>query len=571
MSSGLRKKLTSYGDPAFSLFLRKAFIKAMGYSDDALDRPIVGITNTYSDYNPCHGNVPQLVEAAKRGVMLSGALPMVFPTISIHESFASPTSMFLRNLMAMETEEMIRAQPMDSVILIGGCDKTLPAQIMAAASTDIPALFLPTGPMSVGSHRGERLGACTDCRRFWGKFRAGQIDAAEIDKINGRLVPSVGTCTVMGTASTMACLTEAMGLALPRSGSAPATDAERVRLAEETGRHGARLAAQGGPTVAEILTPNVMRNAMVVLQALGGSSNGVVHLAAIAGRLGQRFDYRQFDELGRRIPVLVDLKPSGQYYMPHFHRAGGVPRHLKEIAADLSLDAPTVFGTTIGASIDAAEDVPNQTVIRPRSAPLSSTGAIAILCGNLAPRGALIKQSATTKRLQQHEGRAVVFESVDDLMSRIDDPELDVEPDDILVLRNAGPKGAPGMPEAGYLPIPRKLAQRGITDMVRISDARMSGTAFGTIILHVSPEAADGGPLAVVRNGERICLDVEARRIDLRISDEEIAARLAALCSKQMDTNATRGYRRLHMEHVSQADLGADLDFLTMPIKAPVP
>ncbi|MGV6873821.1 IlvD/Edd family dehydratase [Pseudochelatococcus sp. B33] len=568
MSSGLRRKLTSYGDPAFSLFLRKAFIKAMGYSDEALDRPIVGIANTYSDYNPCHGNVLQLVEAAKRGVMLSGALPMVFPTISIHESFASPTSMFLRNLMAMETEEMIRAQPMDSVILIGGCDKTLPAQIMAAASTDVPAVFLPTGPMSVGSHRGERLGACTDCRRLWGKHRAGQISPEEIDEINGRLVPSVGTCTVMGTASTMACLTEAMGLSLPMSGSAPATEAERVRLAEETGRHAARIAACGGPTVAEILTPEVMYNAMVVLQALGGSSNGVVHLAAIAGRLGRRLDFKALDELGRRVPVLVDLKPSGQHYMEHFHRAGGVPRLLKEVADDLNLEAPTMFESTVGASVAAAIDVPGQTVIRPRSAPLTPTGAIALLRGNLAPRGAIIKQSAASQRLLRHEGRAIVFESIEDMTLRIDDPDLDVTADDVLVLRNAGPKGAPGMPEAGYLPIPRKLAQEGVTDMVRISDARMSGTAFGTIILHVSPEAADGGPLAIVQNGDSIRLDVEGRRIDLLLTDAEIDARLAALPPRPATApEAARGYYRLHMEHVTQADMGADLDFL-MPVEA---
>jgi dihydroxy-acid dehydratase len=557
--------LTSYGDPAFSLFLRKAFIKGLGYSDDALDRPIVGIANTYSDYNPCHGNVLQLIEAAKRGVMLSGALPMVFPTISIHESFANPTSMFLRNLMAMETEEMIRAQPMDSVILIGGCDKTLPAQIMAAASTDVPAVFLPTGPMSVGSYRGERLGACTDCRRLWGKYRAGQLDDEAIDDINSRLVPSVGTCTVMGTASTMACLTEAMGLALPRSGSAPATEAERMRLAEATGRHAARIAAEGGPTVAEILTPEVIHNAMVVLQALGGSSNGVVHLAAIVGRLGRRLDFKALDELGRRVPVLVDLKPSGQHYMEHFHRAGGVPRLLKEVADDLYLDAPTMFGSTIRAAAESAEDVPDQTIIRSRAAPLTPTGAIAVLGGNLAPRGAVIKQSAASPRLWQHEGRAVVFDSVEDMTLRIDDPGLDVTADDVLVLRNAGPKGAPGMPEAGYLPIPMKLAQQGVTDMVRISDARMSGTAFGTIILHISPEAADGGPLAIVRSGDRIRLDVEGRRIDLLLSDAEIATRLAALPPHTPAPEAARGYHRLHMDHVNQADLGADLDFLTAP------
>jgi dihydroxy-acid dehydratase len=561
VSRGLRRKLTSYGDQDFSLFLRKAFIKAMGYSDDALERPIVGIANTYSDYNPCHGNVPQLIDAAKRGVMLAGALPMVFPTISIHESFASPTSMYLRNLMAMETEEMIRAQPMDAVVLIGGCDKTLPAQIMAAASSDIPAIFLPTGPMAVGHHKGERLGACTDCRRFWGRYRAGEIDDAEIGEVNNKLVASIGTCTVMGTASTMACLTEVMGLCLPHAGSAPATDAERLRLAEETGRVAARLATGNGPTVRDLLTPSVLRNALVALQAMGGSTNAVVHLAAICGRLGRKLDMALLDELGRQIPLLVDLQPSGQHYMEHFHEAGGVPRLLKEVRSEIALDAPTVYGGTIGDAIDAVADEPRQSVIRSMAAPLKPVGTLAILQGNLVPRGAVIKQSAASPELLRHTGRAVVFDSVEDMARRIDSDTLDVEAGDILVLRNAGPKGAPGMPEAGYLPIPRKLARQGVKDMVRISDARMSGTAFGTVILHVAPEAAAGGPLAIVRTGDMIALDVPARRLDLKIGAEEFDRRMAALPA--VDTaDGKRGYERLYHERVLQADDGADFDFL---------
>lgn len=560
LSNGLRRKLTSYGDQGFSLFLRKAFIKAMGYSDDALDRPIVGIANTYSDYNPCHGNVPQLIEAAKRGVMLNGALPMVFPTISIHESFASPTSMYLRNLMAMETEEMIRAQPMDSVILIGGCDKTLPAQIMAAASSEIPAVFLPTGPMATGHHKGERLGACTDCRRFWGRFRAGEIDEAEIGEVNNRLVSSVGTCTVMGTASTMANLTEVMGLCLPRAGSAPATEAERVRLSEATGALAAKLASEGGPTVKELLTPAAIRNGLVALQAMGGSTNAVVHLAAICGRLGIPMDMALLDELGQRVPLLVDLQPSGQHYMEQFHKAGGVPALMKEIRHELDLSAPTIHGATIGAVIDAVVDEPGQTIIRSVAAPLKPIGTLAVLKGNLAPRGAIIKQSAASKALMQHSGRAVVFESVEDLANRIDSDELDVAADDVLVLRNAGPKGAPGMPEAGYLPIPRKLARQGVKDMVRISDARMSGTAFGTVILHVSPEAAAGGPLAIVQTGDRITLDVPGRVLTLDIPAAEFERRMAALPAPVETTR--RGYDRLYHEHVMQADAGADFDFL---------
>lgn len=560
MPDGLRRKLTTYGDQGFSLFLRKAFIKAMGYSDDALDRPIVGIANTYSDYNPCHGNVPQLIEAAKRGVMLSGALPMVFPTISIHESFASPTSMYLRNLMAMETEEMIRAQPMDSVVLIGGCDKTLPAQIMAAASSDIPAVFLPTGPMATGHHKGERLGACTDCRRFWGRYRAGEIDEAEINEVNNRLVSSVGTCTVMGTASTMANLTEVMGLCLPKGGSAPATEADRTRLAEETGRLAGRLATEGGPTVRELLTPAVLKNAMVALQAMGGSTNAVVHLAAICGRLGLKLDTDLLDELGKRVPLLVDLQPSGQHYMQQFHQAGGVPALLKEVRTELDTSTPTIHGKTIGEMIDAVVDEPGQTIIRTMAAPLKPIGTLAVLKGNLAPRGAIIKQSAASKTLMQHRGRAVVFDSTEDLANRLDSDDLDVTPEDVLVLRNAGPKGAPGMPEAGYMPIPRKLARQGVKDMVRISDARMSGTAFGTVVLHIAPEAADGGPLAIVQTGDFIILDVPARRIHLDIPAEEFDRRMAAL--PECAPSPRRGYAQLYHNHVTQADQGADFDFM---------
>jgi dihydroxy-acid dehydratase len=561
VSRGLRRKLTSYGDQGFSLFLRKAFIKAMGYSDDALDRPIVGIANTYSDYNPCHGNVPQLIEAAKRGVMLGGALPMVFPTISIHESFASPTSMYLRNLMAMETEEMIRAQPMDAVILIGGCDKTLPAQIMAAASSEIPAIFLPTGPMSTGHHKGERLGACTDCRRFWGRYRAGEIDEAEIGEVNNKLVSSIGTCTVMGTASTMANLTEAMGLCLPKAGSAPATQADRARLAEETGSVAARLAAdETSPTVRDLLTEDAFRNGMVALQAMGGSTNAVVHLAAIAGRLGRKLDMTLLDELGRKVPLLVDLQPSGQHYMEQFHQAGGVPALLKAVRSELALDAKTIHGKTIGDMVDGVIDEPGQTIIRTMEAPLKPIGTLAVLKGNLAPNGAVIKQSAASKTLMQHRGRAVVFDTVEDLANRIDSDDLDVTADDVLVLRNAGPKGAPGMPEAGYLPIPLKLARQGVKDMVRISDARMSGTAFGTVILHISPEAADNGPLAIVCTGDIIVLDVPARSITLDIPAAEFAARMAAL--PPVVKRSERGYAKLYQDHVMQADEGADFDFL---------
>ncbi|GJD53664.1 L-arabonate dehydratase [Methylobacterium crusticola] len=562
MGKGLRKGLTSYGDAGFSLFLRKAFIKAMGYSDDALGRPIVGITNTYSDYNPCHGNVPALIEAAKRGVMLSGAMPMVFPTISIHESFAHPTSMFLRNLMAMDTEEMIRAQPMDAVIVIGGCDKTLPAQIMAAASVDLPTVVIPVGPMVVGHHKGEVLGACTDCRRLWSAHRAGEIDDEEIETVNGRLAPSVGTCMVMGTASTMACVAEAMGLALPMSATIPAPHAERIRLAEASGRRAAEMAVSGAPRPSALMTPAAFRNAQVVLQAIGGSTNGLVHLTAMANRVGARIDLQAFDQVGREVPVLVDLKPSGDHYMEHFHHAGGMPRLLRELGDLVDLDAPTVGGGTLRDVVAGAEAVPGQTVIRTPSDPIKPTGAMAVLTGNLAPRGALIKHAAASPRLLQHTGRAVVFDSIPDMAARIDDPDLEVEADDVLVLRNAGPKGAPGMPEAGYLPIPKKLGRQGVKDMVRLSDARMSGTAFGTIVLHVTPESAVGGPLALVRTGDRIRLDVPARVIEVLVDDAELARRARALPPASRPDWAARGYARLFHDSVTQADEGCDFDFM---------
>jgi dihydroxy-acid dehydratase len=563
MADGLRKGLTSYGDAGFSLFLRKAFIKAMGYSDDALDRPIVGITNTHSDYNPCHGNAPQIIEAVKRGVMLAGALPMVFPTISIGESFAHPTSMYLRNLMAIDTEEMIRAQPMDSVVVIGGCDKTLPAQIMAAISVDLPTVVIPVGPMVVGHHKGEVLGACTDCRRMWGKFRAGEINQQEIDDVNARLAPSVGTCMVMGTASTMACITEAMGLSLPMSATIPAPHAERFRSAEASGKVAAELAKNKGPKPSEFLSPASFRNAQVVLQAIGGSTNGLIHLTAMANRSPHRIDLAAFDRLGREVPVLVDLKPSGDHYMEHFHHAGGVPKLMAQLGDLIDVDAKSVTGATMREIVAGAEDVPGQDVIRSKDDPIKREGGLAILHGNLAPRSAVIKHAAASPKLMQHTGRAVVFESVEDMTNRVDDPDLDVNADDVLVLRNAGPKGAPGMPEAGYLPIPMKLARGGVKDMVRISDARMSGTAFGTIVLHITPESAVGGPLALVQNGDMIRLDVAKRSIDLLVDEAELARRQAALTPPETPDWARRGYAHLFYNTITQADEGCDFDFMT--------
>ena len=558
---GMRRGLTAYGDEEFSLFLRKAFIKAMGYSDDALERPIIGITNTFSGFNACHRTVPELIEAVKRGVMLAGGLPVEFPTITLHESFAYPTSMYLRNLMAIDAEEMIRAQPVDAVVLIGGCDKTVPALLMGAASANVPAIMLVTGPMITGDHKGERLGACTDCRRFWARFRAGDISEQEIGEVNNKLAPSAGTCMVMGTASTMALVTEAMGMMLPGGACIPAVMSDRLRNAEATGARAVALARER-LTPQKIMTPEAFENALTVLLAIGGSTNAIVHLAAMAGRLGIEIDLDAFDRTGRETPVLVDLKPTGQHYMEDLEKAGGLATILREIKPLLRLKALTVTGKTLGENIAAAPPGWKQSVVRPFRDPIFKGGSIAVLRGNLAPGGAIIKQAAATPALMRHEGRAVVFASLEDLAGRIDDPKLDVNAGDILVLQNAGPQGAPGMPEAGYLPIPRKLAQKGVKDMVRISDARMSGTAFGAIVLHVTPESAIGGPLALVHNGDRIRLDVPNRRLDLLVSETELAARRKLWKQPRPRKEDARGYRRLFLDTVTQADRGCDFDFL---------
>ncbi|WP_020656161.1 IlvD/Edd family dehydratase [Massilia niastensis] len=557
-AAGLRKGLTSYGDSGFSLFLRKAFIKGAGYTDNALDRPVIGIANTGSAYNPCHGNMPQLIEAVKRGIMLAGGLPMDFPTISIHESFASPTSMYLRNLMSMDTEEMIRAQPMDAVVLIGGCDKTVPAQLMGAASAGIPAIQLVTGSMLTGSHRGERVGACTDCRRYWGKYRADEIDGEEIADVNNQLVASVGTCSVMGTASTMACVTEALGMMVPGGASPPAVTADRIRVAERTGAEAVALARKG-ITPDQIMTGKAFENALRVLLAIGGSTNGIIHLTAMAGRLGIDIDLERLDAMGRETPVLIDLKPSGQYYMEDLHKAGGVHALLRELKPLLHLDTLTVTGRTLGEELEAAGPGFPQNVVRPFSQPIYPQGGIAVLRGNLAPGGAIIKQSAANPELMEHEGRAVVFENIEDLVERIDDEALDVHPGDVLVLKHIGPLGA-SMPEAGYIPIPKKLARAGVKDMVRISDGRMSGTAAGTIVLHVTPESAVGGPLAYVKNGDRIRLSVRNREISVLVPEAELEQRRQA--NPVVPPSAERGYRKLFLKCVTQADQGVDFDFL---------
>ncbi|KAJ7253404.1 dihydroxy-acid dehydratase [Mycena haematopus] len=569
---GLRQGLVAYGDAHFSLFLRKAFIKAAGYGEDALTRPVIGIINTGSGFNPCHANVPQLIEAVKRGVQLSGGLPIEFPTISLHESFSSPTSMYLRNLMSLDTEEMIKAQPLDACIMIGGCDKTVPAQLMGGISANKPVLPLVTGPMMPGSYKGARIGACTDCRNNWAAYRAGLLDIEDIAAINDELAPTSGTCGVMGTASTMACITAALGLMPLRGASAPAVSATRLRVAEETGKNAvAAVSDEHRPQT--ILTKESFLNAITVLQAIGGSTNAVVHLLAIINRhpdVAGTITLDTFDEIGKKTPLLVDLKPSGDNYMTDFHNAGGMTALLHALRPLLFLDVVTITGQSLGEVLDAsvAHDFPySHEIIRPLSNPLYPGSSIVVLRGNLAPGGAVIKASASKdRRLLNHAGPAVVFSDTADLARRIDDPELPVTADSVLVLQGVGPIGHPGMPEA-VIPIPRKLGAIGVQDMLRLSDGRMSGTAGGTNVLHISPESVvPGSVFGVVRDGDVIRCDVENRVIRLDIPDEEIARRIADsnnANSTKDKRGKTRGYRGLYERSVNQAERGADFDFLT--------
>ena len=514
---GLARGLTNYGDPAFSLYLRRSFAKSMGYSGEMLARPVVGIADSKSGFNNCHRHFPELIEAVKRGVLAAGGLPIDFPTISLGEVFLSPTSMMFRNLMAMDVEEMVRAQPMDAVVLVGGCDKTVPAQLMGAASADMPAMQLLAGPMMPTSFRGERLGACTDCRRFWAMHRAGKVDAQGIADVEGNLATTAGTCAVMGTASTMASIAEALGMALPGSAAIPAVHADRLRAGEASGRRAVEL-VKNPIRPSQVITQKSVENAIRVLLAIGGSTNAIVHLTAIAGRVGVKIDLHRLNQLSDSTPVLVDLKPTGQFYMSDLYAAGGVGAVLRELKPLLHLDCMTVAGETLGERLAHEEGAwVDRAVVRPLADPLAKEGGLVALFGSLAPNGAILKRSAADANLFEREGRAVVFSSLDDLAARVDDPALDITPDDFMVLQNAGPKSGYAMPEAGYLPIPQKLARAGLKDMVRISDARMSGTAYGTIVLHVSPEAAAGGPLALVRNGDRIKLSVKDRRIDLLV------------------------------------------------------
>ncbi len=558
---GLARGLTNYGDMDFSLYLRRSFASSMGYSREMLTKKIVGIAYPPSGFNNCHRHFPELLDAVKRGVLAAGALPLEFPTISLGEVFLNPTSLKFRNLMAMDTEVMIRAQPMDAVVLMGGCDKTVPAQLMGATSADIPAIQLVAGPMITSRHGEERLGACTDCRRFWGKYRANEIDQEEIEKVEGRLATTAGTCAVMGTASTMACIAEVLGMSLPGTAAIPAVHADRLRAAEATGVAAVGLIESSiRPT--QVITRKSVENALRVLLALGGSTNAVIHLTAIAGRLGIDVPLSWLNELSDTTPVLVNLKPVGEHYMEDFFYAGALGAVLRELKPLLNLDCKTVTGETLGDRLTTPSDPVDRRVIASADAPLESEGGLVALFGTLAPGGAILKRSAANKSLFEKEGRAVVFSSLEDLSNRVDDPCLDITEDDFMVLQNAGPTSPSGMPEAGYLPIPRKLSSKGLTDIVRISDARMSGTAFGTIVLHVTPEAAAGGPLALVRNGDRIRLSVRDRKIDLLVDENELERRRTYITSSQRDPRTLRGYDKLYAEQVLQADKGCDFGFM---------
>lgn len=558
---GLANRSSNYGDREFALYLRRSFARSMGYSQALLDKPVVGIADTASDYNNCHRTAPELVEAVKRGVLAAGALPLAFPTVSLCEPSLNPCSMHYRNLMALDTEAMLAAQPMDAAVLVGGCDKTVPAQLMAAISAGTPSVMLVTGPMLAQAFEGERLSACTDCRRYWAKYRAGEVDAARIATIEGKLATTAGTCGVMGTASTMACIAAVLGFMPLDAASAPAVHADRLRMAEEAGAQAVRLITKPMPPAA-LVTPASVENAMRVLLALGGSTNAVVHLAAIAGRAGVAFDLGRLDALSETTPVLVDLKPTGEGYMEDFHAAGGMRALLWELRDLLHLDTPDLDGVALRDRIGDGSHYADRRFIRARGTPVSPVGGIVTLRGSLAPDGAILKRSAATPALFETEARCLVFDGLEDLARRIDDPALDVTPSDILVLKGVGPRSPAGMPEAGYLPIPKKLARAGVKDMVRISDCRMSGTAFGTIVLHVAPEAAVGGPLALAETGDRIRLSVKDRRLDLLVDDVTLAARRAAW--KPAPAPA-RGWDRLVHEQVTQAPLGADLAFLRPP------
>ena len=540
-------------------FIHRSWMRNQGLPTHLFDgRPVIGICNTWSELTPCNAHFRDLAEHVKRGVYEAGGFPLEFPVMSLGETLMRPTTMMFRNLVSMDVEESIRANPIDGVILLMGCDKTTPALLMGAASCDVPTLGLSGGPMLNGKYRGEEIGSGTSVWQFSEDVRAGKMSLQSFMEAEAGMSRSVGHCMTMGTASTMASMVEALGMGLPTNAAIPAADSRRNVLAHMVGRRIVEMVEED-LRISKVLTREAFENAIVVNGAIGGSTNAVVHLLALAGRIGVDIGLDDWDRLGRDIPCLVDLMPSGKHLMEDFYYAGGLPVVMRTIGDRLHKDALTVNGKTIWDNVKDAECF-NREVIRPLDNPVSDNGGIAVLRGNLAPDGAVLKPSAATPDLMTHRGRAIVFEDIDDYKARIDEPDLDIEPEDIMVLKNCGPRGYPGFPEVGNMPLPAKLLARGVTDMVRISDARMSGTAYGTVVLHAAPEAAAGGPLALVRSGDMIEIDVAARRLHLDVADDELAARRDAW--KPSPAQFERGYHHLYRNHVLQADKGVDFDFL---------
>ena len=541
-------------------FVHRSWIKSEGFSDHVFDgRPVIGIANSWSELTNCNAHLRQLADAVKRGVWSAGGFPLEFPTISLGEVLMKPTTMLFRNLMAMDVEECIRAYPLDAVVLLSGCDKTTPAMLMGAASADVPAIMVTGGPMLRGRWRTEDLGSGTDNWRLWAERRAERLSDEAWAEAESCMSRSNGHCMVMGTASTMASMAEALGMTLPGNAAIPAPDSRRLTMAEMAGRRAVEMARAGGPRPSEILTARAFDNAIRADMAIGGSTNAIIHLVALARRAGVPLPLKRFDELAGTTPLLLNVRPSGKYLMEDFFYAGGLPVVLRELLPLLHGDAATVNGSTLAENVRDAQCW-NEDVIRPLAMPLAQEGGTVILFGNLCPDGAVLKQSAASPHLLTHRGRAVVFEDHDDLHKRFDDPSLLVDETSVLVLKQVGPRGAPGMPEWGAAPIPSRLLKRGVKDMVRISDARMSGTSYGTVVLHVAPESAVGGPLALVRDGDEIELDVPRRRLNLLVSDDELSRRRAAW--KPRPPKFERGYGRLFLDHVLQANEGCDFDFL---------
>ena len=557
-----------YGPDSLRAFGHRSRARQSGLGEsDFYGKPVVGILNTWTDLNSCHLHFKTTVESVKRGVLQGGGLPMEIPVMSCGETLTKPTSMLYRNFLAMEAEEMIRANPIDCAVLLGGCDKSTPALIMGAISAGVPAIYVPSGPMIKGNWRGQVLGSGSDVWGYWDERRAGNLTEEEWKEIEGGIARSPGHCMTMGTASTMTAMAEVMGFTVPGASSVPAMDANHQRLAAEAGRLAVNNAWEG-PKPKELATRQSFENAIAVDMAIGGSTNAIVHLLAMAGRAGVNLSLNDFDEISRKTPLITDLRPAGRFLMEDFYFAGGLTAVLKTMQPILHMDHPTVNGRTLEQNVMNAK-VHNNEVIRPLDDPISKDGGTTVLGGNLAPNGAVIKHSAADPALLKHSGPAIVFDNYRELSEKIDDPNLPVTKDSVLVLRNAGPVGAPGMPEWGMLPIPKKLLKEGVRDMVRVSDARMSGTSYGTCVLHVTPESAVGGPLAIVEDGDVISLDVESRTINLDLPEEEIVKRTKDLPERK--SLHARGYTKLYLDHVTQADKGCDFDFLEGDEKSPEP